>query len=483
MDVRQQDVERIVVEVLKKMMSDQPSAAATTMVSACGCDSGDFGLFDQLEDAVKAAEAAQKKIATVAVRDKIIAVIRKAGLENAKAFSEMAHNETGMGRVSDKIAKNILVCERTPGTECLSPMAISGDMGLTLIENAPWGVIASVTPSTNPTATVINNAISMIAGGNAVVFAPHPNAKRSSQTAIQVLNKAIIEATGIANLLVAVKEPTIEVAQQLFSHPRIKLLVVTGGEGVVAQARKVATMRLIAGAGNPPVVVDETANIARAARSIYDGASFDNNIICADEKEIIAVDSIADQLKAEMKAIGAVEISLEQADAVARVVLRDYPQVAGGKKPSPNPKWVGRDAAVIARAAGIDVPDSCRLLIIDVKRDIDHVFARTEQLMPVVPLLRAKDVDEAIEWALILERGLSHTAGIHSRNIDNMDKMARAMNTSLFVKNGPHLAALGAGGEGWTTMTISTPTGEGVTCARSFVRLRRCCVVDNFRIV
>ena len=462
MDVRQQDVERIVVEVLKKMMSDQPTAAATTVVAASGCDCGDFGLFDRLEDAVQAAEAAQKKISTVAMRDKIIAAIRKAGLENAKAFAEIAHNETGMGRVSDKIAKNILVCERTPGTECLSPMAISGDMGLTLIENAPWGVIASVTPSTNPTATVINNAISMIAGGNSVIFAPHPNAKRASQTAIQVLNKAIIEATGVANLLVAVKEPTIEVAQELFSHPRIKLLVVTGGEAVVAQARKVAT---------------------RAARSIYDGASFDNNIICADEKEIIAVDSIADQLKAEMKAIGAVEISLEQADAVARVVLRNYPQVEGGKAPNPNPKWVGRDAALIAKAAGIDVPDSCRLLIVDVKRDINHVFARVEQLMPVIPLLRAANVDEAIEWALILERGLSHTAGMHSRNIDNMDKMARAMNTSLFVKNGPHLAALGAGGEGWTTMTISTPTGEGVTCARSFVRLRRCCVVDNFRIV
>ena len=461
MDVRQQDVERIVVEVLKKMMSDQPTAAATTVVAASGCDCGDFGLFDRLEDAVQAAEAAQKKISTVAMRDKIIAAIRKAGLENAKAFAEIAHNETGMGRVSDKIAKNILVCERTPGTECLSPMAISGDMGLTLIENAPWGVIASVTPSTNPTATVINNAISMIAGGNSVIFAPHPNAKRASQTAIQVLNKAIIEATGVA-----------------------KLLVVTGGEAVVAQARKVATMRLIAaGAGNPPVVVDETANIARAARSIYDGASFDNNIICADEKEIIAVDSIADQLKAEMKAIGAVEISLEQADAVARVVLRNYPQVEGGKAPNPNPKWVGRDAALIAKAAGIDVPDSCRLLIVDVKRDINHVFAREDQLMPVIPLLRAANVDEAIEWALILERGLSHTAGMHSRNIDNMDKMARAMNTSLFVKNGPHLAALGAGGEGWTTMTISTPTGEGVTCARSFVRLRRCCVVDNFRIV
>ena len=261
MDVRQQDVERIVVEVLKKMMSDQPTAAATTVVAASGCDCGDFGLFDRLEDAVQAAEAAQKKISTVAMRDKIIAAIRKAGLENAKAFAEIAHNETGMGRVSDKIAKNILVCERTPGTECLSPMAISGDMGLTLIENAPWGVIASVTPSTNPTATVINNAISMIAGGNSVIFAPHPNAKRASQTAIQVLNKAIIEATGVANLLVAVKEPTIEVAQELFSHPRIKLLVVTGGEAVVAQARKVATMRLIAAGAatnlndNIPVVV------------------------------------------------------------------------------------------------------------------------------------------------------------------------------------------------------------------------------------
>ena len=265
MDVRQQDVERIVVEVLKKMMSDQPTAAATTVVAASGCDCGDFGLFDRLEDAVQAAEAAQKKISTVAMRDKIIAAIRKAGLENAKAFAEIAHNETGMGRVSDKIAKNILVCERTPGTECLSPMAISGDMGLTLIENAPWGVIASVTPSTNPTATVINNAISMIAGGNSVIFAPHPNAKRASQTAIQVLNKAIIEATGVANLLVAVKEPTIEVAQELFSHPRIKLLVVTGGEAVVAQARKVATMRLIA-AGAAPDLHNDVLVVVGVAR-------------------------------------------------------------------------------------------------------------------------------------------------------------------------------------------------------------------------
>ena len=472
MSIGQQEVERIVSEVLSRL---QGSAAAP-----CAASGGDFGLFDHLEDAVSAAEAAYPKVNTIAMREKVIAAIRAAGVQHAEMLARMAVEETGMGRVADKITKNVLEAERTPGTECLAPMAITGDLGLTLIENAPWGVIASVTPSTNPAATVINNSISMIAGGNAIVFAPHPGAKRTSQKAIQLLNQAIVAATGIENLLVAVKEPTIEVAQQLFSHPRVKLLVVTGGEAVVEAARKHATMRLIAaGAGNPPVVVDETADIKRAAVSIYTGATFDNNIICADEKEIIAVECIADSLKQELKALGAVEISLEQADAIARIVLRNYP----GPKPSANPKWVGRDAAVIAKAAGISVPDSCRMLLVDVGRDIDHVFARTEQMMPVLPLLRAHDVDEASNWALILERGLSHTAGMHSRHIDHMDKMARLMNTSLFVKNGPHIAALGAGGEGWTTMTISTPTGEGVTCARSFVRLRRCCVVNNFRIV
>jgi aldehyde dehydrogenase len=473
MELRERDVEFIIAEVLRRLGS---SAGTPAPAGAAG----DFGLFDSLDDAIDAAAAAYPQVRTLAARNKIVAIIRKTGLAHARVLAEMAVQETGMGRVEDKISKNILVSQHTPGPEVLAPRAMSGDSGLTLEENAPWGVIASVTPSTNPAATVINNSISMISGGNAVVFAPHPGAKRVSQTAIQLLNKAVAEETGIANLLVAVREPSIEVAQRLFAHPKVKLLVVTGGEAVVEAARKHATMRLIAaGAGNPPVVVDESADIRRAARSIYDGASFDNNIICADEKEIIAVEGIADQLKQEMKALGAVEISLEQADAVARFALRNYP----GPNAVANPKWVGRNAAVIAKEAGISVPDSCRLLLVDIGRDIDHAFARVEQMMPVLPLLRARNVEEAIAWAVLLERGLGHTAGIHSRCIDNMHSMALQMNTSLFVKNGPHLAALGAGGEGWTSMTISTPTGEGVTSARTFVRIRRCVLVDNFRIV
>ncbi len=474
MAIRREEIESIVNEVLGRL------GGLGTAGRAPSREQGDWGIFADLEDAVAAAQEAFPRIGTLALREKIIRVIRQSARANARRLAEMAVDETGMGRIEDKIKKNLLVAERTPGTEILSPSAISGDMGLTLVENAPWGVIASATPSTNPAATVINNAISMLSGGNAVVFAPHPAARRTSHQTIKMLNKAIYEETGVNNLITSTAEPGIETAHKLFTFPGINLLVVTGGEAVVEAARDITDKRLIAaGAGNPPVVVDETADLGRAARSIYDGASFDNNIICCDEKEIIAVEAIADRLKNELAACGAVEISREQAEAIAGQALRDYP----GPSCRPDPRWVGRDARELALLAGLEVPESCRLLLVDVGQELDYVFARIEQMMPLLPILRARDFDQALEWALTLERGLCHTAGLHSTNIRNLDIMARRVNTSLFVKNGPHLAGLGAGGEGWTSMTISTPTGEGVTNARSFVRLRRCTLVGSFRIV
>ena len=473
MAIRQEEIESIVAEVIQSLGVGGPSPAV-----AAG--PGRWGVFERLEDAVAAADAAYRRNETIAKRERVVAAMRQAARDNARRLAEMAVDETGMGRIEDKVKKNLLVAERTPGPDCLYPAAISGDTGLTLIENAPWGVIASVTPSTNPAATVINNAISMISGGNAVVFAPHPAAKRTTQETIRLLNRAVHEAIGIDNLMTCVREPSIEVAQRLFTFPGVGLLTVTGGEAVVDAARQLTDKRLIAaGAGNPPVVVDETADLKRAARSIYDGASFDNNIVCADEKEIVVVEAAADALKGELAACGAVEISLEQAEAVARVTMLDFP----GQKCRPNPRWVGRDAAELAAAAGFSVPGTCRLLVVDVGRDIDHAYARVEQMMPLIPILRARDFAEALDWAMALERGLRHTAGLHSRNIEYMDAMAKRVNTSLFVKNGPHVAGLGAGGEGWTSMTISTPTGEGVTNARTFVRLRRCTLVGAFRIV
>ncbi|MCB1675149.1 MAG: aldehyde dehydrogenase EutE [Halioglobus sp.] len=460
-----QQVETIVRRVIERLHSPQRDGEC-------------YGVYRSLDDAVTAARTAQLELRTLAKRNAIIGAIRVHAAEHVQELSEMAVRETGFGRVADKVRKNRLVIEKTPGCEAIAAMAITGDHGLSLIENAPWGVIASVTPSTNPSATILNNAISMIAAGNAVVFSPHPAAKAVSQRAIQLINQASASVGGPSSLVTCVETPSIESANQLFAYPGIHLLTITGGDAVVNAARKVTDKRLIAaGPGNPPVVVDETADIERAAVSIVQGASFDNNIVCVDEKEIVAVDAIADALKTAMQGHGAVEISADQGEAIAQLVLAGYP----GTHPRPKVEWIGRDAAKIAAAAGFKVPADTRLLLMEAT--VDHVFATTELMLPVLPLVRARDADQAIDWAIALENGNLHSAAMHSRNIDNLSRMASEIDCSLFVKNGPCLAGLGAGGEGWTSMTISTPTGEGVTSASTFVRKRRCTLVDAFRIV
>ena len=455
--MNQQDIEQVVKAVLLKMQSsDTPPAAVHEM-----------GVFASLDDAVAAAKVAQQGLKSVAMRQLAIAAIREAGEKHARDLAELAVSETGMGRVEDKFAKNVAQARGTPGVECLSPQVLTGDNGLTLIENAPWGVVASVTPSTNPAATVINNAISLIAAGNSVIFAPHPAAKKVSQRAITLLNQAIVAAGGPENLLVTVANPDIETAQRLFKFPGIGLLVVTGGEAVVEAARK-----------HTPVVVDETADLARAAQSIVKGASFDNNIICADEKVLIVVDSVADELMRLMEGQHAVKLTGEQAQQLQPVLLKNIDERGKG---TVSRDWVGRDAAKIAAAIGLKVPEQTRLLFVETTAE--HPFAVTELMMPVLPVVRVANVADAIALAVKLEGGCHHTAAMHSRNIENMNQMANAIDTSIFVKNGPCIAGLGLGGEGWTTMTITTPTGEGVTSARTFVRLRRCVLVDAFRIV
>ncbi len=465
--MNQQDIEQVVKAVLLKMQSsDMPPAVVHEM-----------GVFASLDDAVAAAKIAQQGLKSVAMRQLAIAAIREAGEKHARDLAELAVSETGMGRVEDKFAKNVAQARGTPGVECLSAQVLTGDNGLTLIENAPWGVVASVTPSTNPAATVINNAISLIAAGNSVIFAPHPAAKKVSQRAITLLNQAIVAAGGPENLLVTVANPDIETAQRLFKFPGIGLLVVTGGEAVVEAARKHTNKRLT-GAGNPPVVVDETADLARAAQSIVKGASFDNNIICADEKVLIVVDSVADELMRLMQGQNAVKLTAEQAQQLQPVLLKNIDERGKG---TVSRDWVGRDAAKIAAAIGLNVPQETRLLFVETTAE--HPFAVTELMMPVLPVVRVANVADAIALAVKLEGGCHHTAAMHSRNIENMNQMANAIDTSIFVKNGPCIAGLGLGGEGWTTMTITTPTGEGVTSARTFVRLRRCVLVDAFRIV
>jgi aldehyde dehydrogenase len=436
-----------------------------------------LGIFSTVDEAVEAAHRAQATVHTLELRDKIIANQRHRLTEQARSLAEDAVAETGLGNVESKVLKNQLVIDRTPGTEDLVPEILSGDHGLTLTELAPWGVIGAVTPSTNPAATIINNGISMIAAGNAVVFGAHPQAKGVTNRTIDIMNTAAVEVGGPETLLTAVAEPSIEAAQQLFQHPGIDLLVVTGGGAVVRAAQKSNKRVIAAGPGNPPVVVDASADIARAATDIVRGASFDNNVVCTCEKEILAEEPIADELLRELQANKAVLLTPNEAESLARAMLNDYP----GPEPRMNKEYVGKDPSVLAKLIGKRIPEDTKLLLAETDRH--HPFAVLELLTPVLPLIRCPDVDTAIDWAVELEHDFKHTACMHSKVLDHLHRMAVEMNCSIFVKNGPNLAGLGFGGEGPTAMTISTPTGEGPTSARTFVRRRRCTLVDYFRIV
>ncbi len=260
------------------------------------------GILEDTDSAVRAAgrSLAESREMSGETREAVIASMRRAVLSNLDLLSKMAVDETGLGRFEDKVRKNRLAATSTPGMEDLRPVAYSGDHGLTIVERAPYGVIGCITPSTNPTETIICNAISMVAGGNVVVFNPHPSARAVSLTCIDILNRAVATAGGPRALLLTVNSPSIETAQALMAHPDIRLLVVTGGPGVVKAAMQSGKKVVAAGPGNPPVVVDETADIPRAGRDIVAGAGLDNNIVCIAEKEIVAVRSIVPALKAAL---------------------------------------------------------------------------------------------------------------------------------------------------------------------------------------
>jgi acyl-CoA reductase-like NAD-dependent aldehyde dehydrogenase len=438
-------------------------------------------LFVDVDGAVAAARKAFRQLQDlpVSVREHMIAHVRRAVRENAQPLAYHAWQETGMGRYEDKIEKVLLNANKSPGTEFLETGAWSGDGGLTVVEFAPYGLIGAIIPSTNPISTVVCNAISMVAAGNAVLFNAHPGARDCSNATVQLVNDAILEAGGPANLVCAIAEPTIETAEQIMGHRDVNLLTVTGGIGVVRAAMQSGKRAICAGPGNPPVVVDETADLDQAARDIVRGASFDNNIICTDEKEVFAVAPIADQLKRSMQAHGAIEIDGQQLDRLRRFVFKDQP--TPGRHGTMNAEFIGKNANVLLREIGIEASDEARLVLVEVDRDDPLVFS--EQMMPILPLVRVKSADEGIDLARVAEHGFRHTAVMHSKNLDHLSRMAREMDCSIFVKNGASFDGLGYGGEGFCSFTIASPTGEGITNPISFSRIRRCVLKDTFRIV
>lgn len=439
------------------------------------------GLFADPDSAVSAAAEAFEQLQALPLerRKQVVSAMRAAGREYAQVLAQMAHEETGMGRYEDKVQKNLLTATRTPGPEFLDTAAWTGDNGLTIVEYAPYGVIASITPSTNPTSTVINNSISMVSAGNAVVFNAHPGAKQCTAYTIQVLNRAVQSAGGPPNLLACVVEPTIESAQALMVHKQVRLLAVTGGIAVVRQAMKSGKRAVCAGPGNPPVVVDETADIVQAGRDVVRGGSFDNNLVCTTEKTCIVVESVLDDLVDAMTRHGGYLITSWQ---LRRLMKSIFAEDRGPGKPGVmNKEFIGQNANVLLKEIGINAGDEVRQVVAVVEPD--HQLIWSEQMMPIMPVVAMPNVYAAIELAVESEHGFRHTAVMHSKHVDHMTEMARAMDCSIFVKNGPSFTGLGFGGEGYTSFTIASPTGEGMTTCRSFSRLRRCALKDGFRIV
>ena len=482
--VDEREIQDIIERTQRRVGGPGPHLAKQAAVRAelqgpAAVATGD-GVYPTLDEAIAAAAAAYRGTRMeLDQRKAIVAAVRKHCLEQAEVLARMAVEETGLGRVDDKLTKNRLVLEKAPGPEDLEVQAVTGARGMMVTEWAPFGVVGAITPVTNPAATILSNAIAIVSAGNAVVFNPHPSARRVSNAAVRLVNRAIVEAGGPANFVVSTVEPTIESARTLMSHPDVRVLLVTGGPGVVREALKSDKRAITAGPGNPPAVVDETADVEKAGADIVLGASFDNNIVCTDEKETIAVASIADRLVRSMAEHGAYVLAEHELRKLERVIFTELG--APGKPGHVNPAWIGRDASRILAEIGVRPSVEPRLLVAEVP--VDHSLVWTEQMMPVMPVVRVPDVTAAIDLAVRAEHGFRHTASIHSTNVATITAMARAMNCSIFVANGPNFSGLGQGGEGFATMSIASPSGDGMTRPRTFSRERRITVVGAMRIV
>ncbi len=457
-----------------------PALEAAESLETSDVQLGD-GIHPTIDEAIAAARrsfVAYREMG-LETRHAVVDAMRAAMLREGERLAYLAWEETGMGRAEDKVAKNLLVTTKTPGPEDLEPQVVTGDDGMMVTEYAPYGVVGSITPTTNPTSTIINNSIAIVAAGNSVTFNVHPNARRVSVENIQMLNRAIVSAGGPQDLITATPHPTLESAKEMMAHPDVRVLLVTGGPGVVREALRTSKKAITAGPGNPPAVVDQTADVEKAGADIVRGASFDNNVICTDEKTTIVVDTVADRLVQAMAANGAYRLKEHEIKRLERVIFKE---LGPPDKPGVvNPAWIGKDARVILGEIGVTAPEATRLLVAEVPRE--HSLVWTEQMMPVMPVVRVKDVDVAIDLAVRSEHGFRHTASIHSTNVATITRMARAMNCSIFVANGPNYSGLGQGGEGFSSFSIASPTGEGLSRPRTFSRIRRVTVVGALRIV
>jgi acyl-CoA reductase-like NAD-dependent aldehyde dehydrogenase len=470
------ELNRITIEKIVKQVVDRLNNAA----QISGPVRQESPVFDSVNDAIAASKIAQQtwKNMTRADKSKIITALRKAMHEHTNDFARKALEETGMGRFEDKVAKHHNSADATPGIEDLETRSWAGDKGLVYEDYAPYGVVAGITPSTHPIPVLFNSLVIIIAPGNSVVFNVHPAAKNVSADAVKIFNDVIIRNGGPAHLVTMIKEPTLESADQLFHHKDIAMIAATGGPGLVEAAFKSGKKVVAAGPGNPPVLVDETADLDLAAAKIIEGASFDNNILCIAEKEVFVVQQVYDDFMKVMERAGAVRLQKPQIEQLAEKAFlkNDKGNVYT------NREFIGKNASVLAKAVGLNISDEIRTLFGEA--EFSCLFVQEEQMMPYLPVVKVRDVDEGIRFSVEAEHAYGHTAMIYSNNLNNITKFAKAIDTDIVVVNGTSLAGNGGmSGEGYFSHTIASPTGEGICTPRNFARVRRISFSGSLNII
>lgn len=490
MEVQQQVIAEIAREVVSRLRAQMqptqgsaahPSNGAARDARSTAPGLGD-GIFATVDDAVNAAYESQKKVEAMSLADRqrLTDIIVRICNDRREELGKMEMNETKVGRLDHKIQK-LTNMRYVLSVDDMRSDARSDNTGLCIIERAPWGVIGMMTPVTHSVPTLASNAINVIAAGNTAIFGPHPSGKRVAQYAIQLFNREFQRELGVTNVLTTVQEPSLEAAEQIFHHPKVALLAVTGGPAVVKAAAQSGKRVIAAGPGNPPVVVDCTADLDHAAKCVVAGASYDNNLLCIGEKEVFVVASVADAFIAAMRRNGAFQLDSAAVDRLTRAAFTFEGGGGGCARAHVKKDFVGKDPAVLAAAASVSIPPDTQLLFGETEEN--HPFVVEEQMMPFIPIVRVKDVEAAIAAAVKAEHGYRHTAVIHTQNVNTATRYARAMNTTLLVHNAASPASLGVGGPGYFSHSIATPTGEGITTPMTFTRERQMVVGNALRII
>lgn len=373
-------------------------------------------------------------------------IFRHAALaaNNARiTLAKLAAAETGMGVVEDKVIKNHFASEyiynKYKNTKTCDQIEVDESFGIAKVAE-PVGIIAGIVPTTNPTSTAIFKSLLALKTRNAIIFSPHPRAKKCTIKAAQIVREAAEKAGAPEGLIGWIEEPSIALSQHLMSHKDISLILATGGPGMVKAAYSSGLPALGVGAGNTPSIMDETCDIEMAVNSVLMSKTFDNGMICASEQSVIAVADIYDAVKAEFDKRGAYLLSKTEAQKVEKVLIID------GRL---NPKIVGQPAYKIAEMAGLKVPETAKVLIGETKGVGKDVPFSYEKLSPVLALYKAKDFTEAVDLAeaLVEFGGLGHTSVLYTdpRNTERINAFGHKMKAGRTLINMP--ASQGAIGD------------------------------------